>query len=180
MQRKCCAHCPGSVTRTGEPEREHACGVPVYVSGNLRVTSVPNGHACQKREERVRSANDDPSRDENDEPAEAVASCYERFATAKKFHAENLQHQPLPDRVDDAIFTRNARATDPCMCDAVKRFVFAPSMPSSGTLRLCFDCRGYGWAWLQGNYRCLHRPFFNDVMCQNHGFVVLYILHYCP
>ncbi|XP_011498776.1 PREDICTED: uncharacterized protein LOC105362929 [Ceratosolen solmsi marchali] len=53
--------------------------------------------------------------------AHPITSCIERFVTAKKFHAENLQHQPLPDRVDDAIFSASVRAEDPYMCEAVKR-----------------------------------------------------------
>lgn len=43
---------------------------------------------------------------------ERSQSCNERFAIARKFHVENLQHQPLPDKVDDRVFTnvREARA----------------------------------------------------------------------
>lgn len=38
-----------------------------------------------------------------------IASCYDKFALAKRLHAENLQHQPLPDRVDDSVFKRGER-----------------------------------------------------------------------
>ncbi|XP_023317738.1 uncharacterized protein LOC106660296 isoform X1 [Trichogramma pretiosum] len=123
MQRKCCAHCPGSVTRTGDPIREHDCGLPVYVSGNLRVRSVLDDHDGHDDDEDEAA---DRDREHRDEPSHAtkttvLGSCYDRFATAKKFHAENLQHQPLPDRVDDAIFTRQRPALDPSMRDIVKR-----------------------------------------------------------
>lgn len=36
--------------------------------------------------------------------------CYDRFALSKRLHAENLKHQPLPDKVDDSIF-KNAKIT---------------------------------------------------------------------
>ncbi|XP_008214955.1 uncharacterized protein LOC103317756 [Nasonia vitripennis] len=112
MQRKCCAHCPGSVTRTGDPIREHVCTVPEYVGGSLRVSSLSGRHVC--KDGRTKSA-------KGTEMPEPTGSCFDRFATAKKFHAENLQHQPLPDKVDDAIFTKDKKAEDPCMCEAVKR-----------------------------------------------------------
>ncbi|KAG6796851.1 hypothetical protein HZU73_07837 [Apis mellifera caucasica] len=35
-------------------------------------------------------------------------TCYDQFAIAKKLHAENLEHQPLPDKVDDSVF-KNVR-----------------------------------------------------------------------
>ncbi|EZA51459.1 hypothetical protein X777_09728, partial [Ooceraea biroi] len=38
-----------------------------------------------------------------------IATCYDKFALAKKLHAENLQHQPLPDRVDDSVFKKGYR-----------------------------------------------------------------------
>ncbi|XP_023245344.1 uncharacterized protein LOC106646763 [Copidosoma floridanum] len=86
MQRKCCAHCPGDVTRTGEPAREHACDVPGYVAGSL--TTQQEG------------------------------SCFERFATARKCHSDNLQHQP--------IFTEGLEQmqNDACRCEEdVKRLI---------------------------------------------------------
>ncbi|XP_029176924.1 uncharacterized protein LOC114945013 [Nylanderia fulva] len=43
-----------------------------------------------------------------------IASCADKFALAKRLHAENLQHQPLPDRVDDSIFRKGCR---PCSAD---------------------------------------------------------------
>ncbi|XP_072763635.1 uncharacterized protein [Anoplolepis gracilipes] len=39
-----------------------------------------------------------------------IASCADKFALAKRLHAENLQHQPLPDRVDDSIFRKGYRS----------------------------------------------------------------------
>jgi hypothetical protein len=78
-----------------------------------------------------------------------TASCIERFATAKKFHAENLQHQPLPDRVDDAIFRAGVGFgldDDPCMLDAVKRlplYLRPASFPSSPSLLQCYAYCNY-------------------------------------
>ncbi|XP_035732788.1 uncharacterized protein LOC118446351 isoform X1 [Vespa mandarinia] len=37
------------------------------------------------------------------ENADQKLKCYDRFAIAKKLHAENLKHQPLPDKVNDDI-----------------------------------------------------------------------------
>lgn len=38
------------------------------------------------------------------ERCDEAVPCYDRFDIAKKFHAENLKHQPLPDKVDyDAL-----------------------------------------------------------------------------
>lgn len=109
MQRKCCNHCPGDVTRTGEPAREHSCGVSGgYVSGNIGLS--------------FKFLNDKTKDDNLTQKFESQGSCYERFATARKFHVENLEHQPLPDRVDDAIFTNDKLPEDIYMLDTVKRF----------------------------------------------------------
>lgn len=45
-----------------------------------------------------------------------IVSCYDKFALAKKLHAENLQHQPLPDRVDDSVF-KNAHRSCSASCE---------------------------------------------------------------
>lgn len=49
---------------------------------------------------------DEREKDEEKEVGEAIEtnSCYDKFALAKRLHAENLQHQPLPDKVDDRVF----------------------------------------------------------------------------
>lgn len=114
MQRKCCVHCPGSVTRTGEPIREHACcGLPMTYG-------------------RARSA--EPPEEQEQQPQ--GNSCFERFAQAKRFHAENLQHKPLPDRVDDGIFTVGGPSVErPCACEAVKRCGLAALWPFNGLFR---------------------------------------------
>lgn len=44
---------------------------------------------------------------------ETRSTCYDHFATAKRLHAENLEHQPLPDKVDDSVFKR----PEGCCCD---------------------------------------------------------------
>lgn len=112
MQRKCCAHCPGSVTRTGEPIREHVCTVPEYAGGSSRSSSLSGRR--EREDGRGKSAKDS-------ELPEPRGSCFDRFAKARKFHAENLQHQPLPDKVDDAVFTEDKKPEDPSMLEAVRR-----------------------------------------------------------
>ncbi|KYM97159.1 PREDICTED: uncharacterized protein LOC108778693 [Cyphomyrmex costatus] len=47
---------------------------------------------------------------EEEERRNEIAACVDKFALAKRLHAENLQHQPLPDRVDDSIFRKECRA----------------------------------------------------------------------
>ncbi|XP_050461205.1 uncharacterized protein LOC126856599 isoform X2 [Cataglyphis hispanica] len=47
-----------------------------------------------------------------------IASCADKFALAKRLHAENLQHQPLPDRVDDSIFKKGYHSCSDCERDA--------------------------------------------------------------
>ncbi|XP_057325051.1 uncharacterized protein LOC130667472 [Microplitis mediator] len=95
--RKCCLHCPGSWVSPKERE-EHNCNLPTYIKGNLKVSSL-NKYVVgeEERSERLRGSPQKPLPTRQN-------SCYDRFAIAKKFHAENLEHQPLPDRVDDSVF----------------------------------------------------------------------------
>ncbi|XP_043264216.1 uncharacterized protein LOC122404346 [Colletes gigas] len=93
---KCCVHCPGIVVPPGSNE-SHECCQPKYVSGNMRISSLTK-HVpeCPER----RSVKED-----SPEPLpESRTSCYDQFAFAKRLHAENLEHQPLPDKVDDSVF----------------------------------------------------------------------------
>ncbi|KAK1119111.1 hypothetical protein K0M31_013611 [Melipona bicolor] len=92
---KCCAHCPGKLI-TSESE-SHACCQPRYVSGNLRISSLNKNVSDDSRERDVKEDLPEPL------PENRLA-CYDQFAIAKKLHAENLEHQPLPDRVDDSVF----------------------------------------------------------------------------
>ncbi|CAD6216463.1 GSCOCG00004625001-RA-CDS [Cotesia congregata] len=95
--KKCCLHCPGTWVSSQERE-EHTCNLPTYIKGNLKVSSL-NKYVVgeEERSERLRGCPKKPlPTGEN--------SCYDRFAIAKKFHAENLQHQPLPDKVNDSVF----------------------------------------------------------------------------
>ncbi|XP_071565874.1 uncharacterized protein [Temnothorax nylanderi] len=56
---------------------------------------------------------------EEDERKNEITSCVDKFALAKRLHAENLQHQPLPDRVDDSVFRKGCRVCSPsCERDA--------------------------------------------------------------
>ncbi|CAK9832260.1 hypothetical protein ANTRET_LOCUS9113 [Anthophora retusa] len=108
---KCCAHCPGKLVPPGSNEF-HECCQPPYVSGNLRISSLK------------KHVSDCPARKETKEDIplplpENRSTCYDQFSIAKKLHAENLQHQPLPDRVDDSIF-KNVRP-EGCCCEFSKR-----------------------------------------------------------
>lgn len=102
---KCCAHCPGKLVPPGS-NNSHECCQPRYVSGNLRRSSL-NKHIpdCPRK------------RDIKESPAEPLPenrlSCYDHFATAKKLHAENLMHQPLPDKVADCVF-KNIKPEEIC------------------------------------------------------------------
>ncbi|CAL7943110.1 unnamed protein product [Xylocopa violacea] len=93
---KCCAHCPGKFVSPGSNEY-HECCQPRYVSGNLKISSLKKHVAdcCRKKEDREEL----PALSLENRP-----NCYDQFAIAKKLHAENLEHQPLPDRVDDSVF----------------------------------------------------------------------------
>ncbi|KOC70604.1 hypothetical protein WH47_03620 [Habropoda laboriosa] len=107
---KCCGHCPGKLLPPGSNEL-HECCQPRYVSGNLKISSLK------------KLVSDDPVRKEVKEDVplplpENRSLCYDRFAIAKKLHAENLEHQPLPDRVDDSIF-KNVRSQG-CCCGSCK------------------------------------------------------------
>ncbi|XP_012530041.1 uncharacterized protein LOC105833120 [Monomorium pharaonis] len=46
---------------------------------------------------------------EDEERRNEIAACVDKFALAKRLHAENLQHQPLPDRVDDSVLRLGCR-----------------------------------------------------------------------
>lgn len=48
----------------------------------------------------------------------APVARYDKFAQAKRLHAENLQHQPLPDRVDDRVFGNANVAHGHRLCSA--------------------------------------------------------------
>ncbi|XP_043477987.1 uncharacterized protein LOC122508603 [Leptopilina heterotoma] len=103
QRQKCCSHCPGKIAASFDLE-DHSCPLPTYISGNLRLSSLKN--YVPGEEERAERLSGKTVKS----TAERLDSCMNRFAIAKKFHAENLQHQPLPDKVDDSIFT-NVRPT---------------------------------------------------------------------
>ncbi|KAK0087096.1 hypothetical protein PV325_001765 [Microctonus aethiopoides] len=101
--RKCCLHCPGTWASSQKRE-EHDCNLPTYIKGNLKLSSMKKyilGEAERSNRLRGTPVKMPPSRRN---------SCYDRFAIAKKFHSENLQHQPLPDKIDDNVF-RNVKST---------------------------------------------------------------------
>lgn len=95
---KCCVHCPGKLVPSGTNE-SHECCQPKYISGHLGIPSLAK-HVSDYRKRK------DAEKDLAKTPVEdhTVTSCYEHFALAKKLHAENLDHQPLPDKVDDSVF----------------------------------------------------------------------------
>ena len=104
---KCCSHCPGKLISSFNLE-EHTCPVPKYISGSLKLPSLKK-YVPWEEERRETLSKKTP----NSIP-EHTDSCIDRFEIAKKFHAENLQHQPLPDKVDDRIFTnvRPSKSTE--------------------------------------------------------------------
>ncbi|XP_043518504.1 uncharacterized protein LOC122533142 [Frieseomelitta varia] len=104
---KCCAHCPGKLIAS--ESESHACCQPRYVSGNLRISSLNKNVSDGTRKRDVKEDLPEPL------PENRLA-CYDQFAVAKKLHAENLEHQPLPDRVDDSVF-KNVKPQE--RCDAV-------------------------------------------------------------
>lgn len=116
---KCCTHCPGKLVPPGNNEF-HECCQPPYVSGNLKISSLK------------KHVSDCPRRRETQEDRRELlpmypSTCCEQFAMARRLHAENLEHQPLPDKVDDSVF-KNARPVGSCCassrekcCDCCKQ-----------------------------------------------------------
>ncbi|XP_076684834.1 uncharacterized protein LOC143377470 [Andrena cerasifolii] len=99
---KCCAHCPGKLVSASSNE-SHECSQPKYVSGNLRVSSLSKHVPSEYPQRRV--IEEDLSKPlPEDRP-----SCHDQFALAKRLHAQNLEHQPLPDKVDDSVFKNIAQ-----------------------------------------------------------------------
>lgn len=93
---KCCSHCPGILVPPGSNE-SHECCQPKYVSGNLRVPSLmKHVPECPVRR--------DIEKDVSEPLPVSRPSHHDQFALARKLHAENLEHQPLPDRVEDSVF----------------------------------------------------------------------------
>ncbi|XP_032678204.1 uncharacterized protein LOC116847377 [Odontomachus brunneus] len=74
-------------------------------SANSRSSRCLRKHTSGCPKSRRRS-DDEDEREKEEESGEAIEtnSCYDKFALAKRLHAENLQHQPLPDKVDDRVF----------------------------------------------------------------------------
>ncbi|XP_011635338.1 uncharacterized protein LOC105425988 isoform X2 [Pogonomyrmex barbatus] len=95
---RCARCCAKSIVRKSDDPHE-GCRFE-YASEKSKTTS-PRKHVlgCLKFR---RSSEEEPRKNE---------ICIDKFALAKRLHAENLQHQPLPDRVDDSIFKR-----DCCAC----------------------------------------------------------------
>nr|XP_033331488.1 uncharacterized protein LOC117223352 [Megalopta genalis] len=98
---KCCAHCPGKLVNSARANGFHECCQPKYVTGNLKIPSLSD-HACDCPKKR--KTEEDVAETPKNTNTDARPSCYEHFALAKKLHAENLDHQPLPDKVDDIVF----------------------------------------------------------------------------
>nr|XP_012148959.1 PREDICTED: uncharacterized protein LOC100874676 isoform X2 [Megachile rotundata] len=89
---KCCSHCPGKLVsqRTNE---FHECCQPNYVTGSLKVSSLKKRVPEPFNKKKMKRSTPSPA-----------TQCYDQFALAKRLHAENLQHQPLPDKVHDSVF----------------------------------------------------------------------------
>ncbi|KAF7397379.1 hypothetical protein HZH68_008601 [Vespula germanica] len=92
--KKCCAQCPG-VINVPKCERTHECCLPKYVSGNLKISLLKKAMIDYSKNQKKHEI--------GLKRADQKLSCYDRFSIAKKLHAENLKHQPLPDKVNDDI-----------------------------------------------------------------------------
>ncbi|KAL0129334.1 hypothetical protein PUN28_004202 [Cardiocondyla obscurior] len=72
-----------------------------------------------------------------------IASCADKFALAKKLHAENLQHQPLPDRVNDSVFRKGCHVCSPSCERGAKWNVnrASPTTPESHLFGPALGCK---------------------------------------
>lgn len=97
LEEECGLYCPGSFTKP-EFRPPEGFNIPTYVAGTLKVRpSLPRSmHGSRSLRP--------PKIQHTHRPVE-MPTCRDNFAIAKKFHTENLEHQPLPDRVDDRVFT---------------------------------------------------------------------------
>ncbi|XP_014604824.1 PREDICTED: uncharacterized protein LOC106787191 isoform X1 [Polistes canadensis] len=93
--KKCCAACPG-VIDIPKSKRTHECCLPKYVSGNLKISSIKNTMIDYSKNRQNHNI-------ELNEDYQELPQNYNRFAMAKKLHAENLKHQPLPDKINDDV-----------------------------------------------------------------------------
>ncbi|XP_020295126.1 uncharacterized protein LOC109860455 [Pseudomyrmex gracilis] len=93
---KCCVHCRGD-TIARDCDELHEDWTPFGRVSNNPSSSGKHAPGCPR------------FRRNSEEKQNEIASCYDKFALAKRLHAENLQHQPLPDRVDDSVFKRGER-----------------------------------------------------------------------
>ncbi|XP_015126814.1 uncharacterized protein LOC107048250 [Diachasma alloeum] len=105
-RQKCCLHCPGTWV-SSQVRREHTCRLPTYIKGNLKLSSLKQ-YVAGEGERRERLARKNSGESPEKRTMSRQNSVCDRFAIARKFHAENLEHQPLPDKVDDSVF-RNVR-----------------------------------------------------------------------
>lgn len=98
--REHCSCCRGrkSIVRRSNDDLRMSCRSE-SIPGKLKSPSSPKKHALGC-----------PRRIFEEEKQYEIASCADKFALAKRLHAENLQHQPLPDRVDDSIFRKEQRS----------------------------------------------------------------------
>ncbi|XP_046628568.1 uncharacterized protein LOC124309192 [Neodiprion virginianus] len=95
-RRECGLYCPGSYTKP-EFRPPEGFNIPKYVADNLKVRSSLQRSTSGPR------VLCPPKIQHTHRPME-MPTCRDNFAIAKKFHTENLEHQPLPDRVDDRVF----------------------------------------------------------------------------
>nr|XP_012230314.1 PREDICTED: uncharacterized protein LOC105676754 [Linepithema humile]XP_012230315.1 PREDICTED: uncharacterized protein LOC105676754 [Linepithema humile]XP_012230316.1 PREDICTED: uncharacterized protein LOC105676754 [Linepithema humile] len=98
--RECCSHCDDqSIVRESNELREGCQSERVILEKPKTSSARRHLPGCLK----FRRASEE-------EKCKDITSCYDKFALAKKLHAENLQHQPLPDRVEDSIFKKVHRS----------------------------------------------------------------------
>ncbi|KAI4502077.1 hypothetical protein M0802_002759 [Mischocyttarus mexicanus] len=82
-------------------KKTHECCLPKYVSGNLKISSIEKtmtDHSKNRKKHEIELNKDDLE----------LSRSYDRFAMAKKLHAENLKHQPLPDKVNDDVMKKSS------------------------------------------------------------------------
>lgn len=136
---KCCTHCPGKLVHP-ENNESHECCQPRYISGNLRISSL-NKHVpeCFGKKEIKENLSKPLSQNR--------PTCYDQFAIARKLHAENLEHQPLPDKVDDSVFknVRLEESSDKVLskkyCDYCKQKFKDHSMNANKHYRPVLGCK---------------------------------------
>lgn len=109
-KQKCCLHCPESWKLT-KNRKDHNCCLPDYVkeNGKSRLSLSSSSSSKSSLEKYPNNIDNKTRRNFRSKSNQMIrqSSVGDRFAIARKFHTDNLQHQPLPDKVDDSVFKTN-------------------------------------------------------------------------